>query len=231
MKLLVFGIHPDDAELGCGGTIARLAARGHEVVLVDLSKGESSSNGTPEEREREAEEAARILGCKLRDNLGLPDTALVSEDADQQRAVASAVRRHRPDVVFLPSKDDPHPDHSAGGELVERAIYLAGIHGYQTGKGDERWRVENGLVYPGRREVESIVVFDISDTFEIKMNAIRAHKSQFGAGVVETPLNHPGFLASIEARAIAAGHSIGVRYGEPFRTVRPITLRDLTIFE
>jgi bacillithiol biosynthesis deacetylase BshB1 len=231
MKIVVFGIHPDDAELGCGGTVARCTGAGHDVVLIDLSRGESSSNGTPEERADEAAEAATILGCSERENLELPDTGLVSEDPDQQRVAASAIRKHRPDLVILPLKDDPHPDHIAGGELIERAVYLAGIHGYRTGSGETSWSVRNGLVYPGRRELEPDLVVDVSDTFHTKMDAVRAHRTQFGAfeGAKETPLNRPGFLAAVEARALAAGYSVGVRYGEPFKLLRPMAVKDLSI--
>lgn len=233
MKVLVFGIHPDDAELGCGGTVARFAGMGHDVVLVDLTRGESSTNGTPEERERESAEAARILGCRVRENLGLPDAGLAGEDPDQQRHVVSAIRRHRPQLIIMPLKNDPHPDHSAGGELIERAVYLAGVDGYGTGSGESRWAADNGLIYPGRRELEPDLVVDVSDTFQTKMDAIRAHRSQFGAyeGAKETPLNRPGFLPAIEARMVTAGHRVGVMYGEPFKTLRPLVLRDLSLFE
>jgi bacillithiol biosynthesis deacetylase BshB1 len=220
MKIVVFGIHPDDAELGCGGTVALCAAQGHDVVLVDLTRGESSSNGTPEEREREAAEAARILGCSARENLGLPDTGLLCGDPDQQRAVVSAIRRHRPDLAVWPSKDDPHPDHESGGGLIERAVYLSGIHGYRSGKDQQRWMVPNGLIYPGRRELEPDVVVDVSDTFKTIGTDERAK---------ETPLNRPEFLAAIEARAVTAGHRIGARYGEAFKTLRQVGIKDLTV--
>lgn len=233
MNVLIFGIHPDDVELGCGGTAARCNALGQNVVVVDLTRGESSTNGTPEERNREAAEAARILGCRTRENLGLPDTGLVSEDADQQRRVASAIRRYRPRLVIIPLKDDPHPDHSSGGELIERAIYLSGIDAYETDGGEERWVVPNGLIYPGRREIEPEVVVDVTATFQTKMDAIRAHRSQFVAydGAKETPLNQPEFLRAVEARMIATGRGVGVRYAEGFRTIRPLLLKDLTVFK
>jgi bacillithiol biosynthesis deacetylase BshB1 len=231
MKIVVFGIHPDDAELGCGGTVALCSTQGHNVVLIDLTRGESSSNGTPEEREQEAAEAARILDCRSRENLELPDTGLMGEDPEQQRAVVSAIRRHRPDLVVWPSRDDPHPDHVSGGALIERAVYLSGIHGYRSGDDEDRWMVPNGLIYPGRRELEPDVIVDVSDTFQTKMDAIRAHRTQFGAheGVKDTPLNRPEFLAAVEARAVTAGYRIGVRYGEPFKTLKTLGVKDLSI--
>ena len=228
MKIVAFGIHPDDIELGCGGTVALFAKRGHQVVLIDMTRGESSSNGTPEERAAEANEAARILGCEGRLNLELPDAGLNSQDAEQQRATVAAIRNQRPELVLLPSKDDPHPDHSSGGELIERAIYLSGIHGYRAGGSDSSWSPRNGLVYPGRRELEPHIVVDVSDTFATKMSAIKAHQTQFSsfAGAKDTPLNRPGFLGAIEARAVGAGHRVGARYGEPFRLLRPLSIED-----
>jgi bacillithiol biosynthesis deacetylase BshB1 len=228
MNIVAFGIHPDDIELGCGGSVALFVSLGHDLVLVDLTRGEASSNGTPQERCKEADEAARILGCAGRVYLDLPDTGLNAQDPDQERATAGAIRRYRPDLVMLPSRDDPHPDHSSGGQLIERALYLAGIHGYRTGGGEPRWRVRDGLIYPGRRELDPDVVVDVTGTFATKMKAIRAHHTQFEIfeGAKETPLNRPGFLGAVEARAVASGYRIGVQYGEPFKLLRPIAIED-----
>jgi bacillithiol biosynthesis deacetylase BshB1 len=229
MKILVFGIHPDDIELGCGGTVAKSTARGHEVVLVDLTRGESSSNGTPGQREAESREAARILGCTRRENLGLPDAGLVSEDAGQQRVVVSFLRSCQPDLIMIPLKDDPHPDHASGGELIERAVYLAGIQGYPSNNGEPRWTLKQALVYPGRRDLRPDVIVDVSDTFQTKMDAVMAHRSQFSVfdGAEVTPLNRPGFLRVIEARAVTFGHQIGVSHGEPFALLKPFGIHDL----
>ena len=229
MKILVFGIHPDDIELGCGGTVAKSTAQGHEVVLVDLTRGESSSNGTPEQRERESREAARILGCARRENLGLPDAGVTSEDTGQQRAVVSILRRCQPDLIMIPFKDDPHPDHASGGELIERAVYLSGIQGYPSRDGEHKWTVKQALVYPGRRDLQPDVIVDISDTFQTKMDAVTAHQSQFALfdGAEATPLNRPGFLGVVEARAVTFGHQIGVSYGEPFGLLKPFEIKNL----
>lgn len=228
MKLLAFGIHPDDVELGCGGTIALSAHHGHEVTIVDLTRGESSSNGTPEERAREAEAAARILGCGERRNLGLPDAGVRSEDPEQRLAVVRAIRTVRPRVVLVPNGDDPHPDHACGARLVEHALYLAGIHGYDRG-GSEAWRVERWLAYSGRRPVRADVVVDITPVYEAKRRAIAAHRTQFEAseGSVATPLNVPDFLSVVEARDSVHGRMIGVRWGEAYQSPRPVGLGDL----
>lgn len=227
MRLLVFGIHPDDIELGCGGTVAAHVKAGHDVVLADLTQGEASSNGTPEDRAREAAAAAGILGCKERVSVGLPDAGIRSEHPDQQRLVVEVIRRVRPEIVLVPNANDPHPDHRSGGVLVERALYLAGIHGYAAE--GEAWKVRIALMYSGRREVKPDIVVDVSQVYDIKRRAIHAHVTQFGAsaGSKPTPLNAPGFLSVVEARDRTHGHFIGVEYGEALETLEPLPIPDL----
>jgi len=230
MRLLVFGIHPDDVELGCGGTVAVHSRAGHDVVLADLTRGESSSNGTAEERAREAQDAAAMLGCRERRNLTLPDAGVRADDPEQQRAVVQSIRDVRPDVVLLPFGDDPHPDHASGAALVERALYFAGIHGYRTAA--PAWKVPAALVYSGRRVVRPDVVVDITAVQEVKMRAIRAHATQFGGGEgrVATPLNDPDFLEVVVARDRTHGALVGVRYGEAFHARSPVPLSDFGVF-
>lgn len=237
MKIMAFGIHPDDTELGCGATIAKCAAQGHEVTLVDLTRGENSSNGTPEERAREAAQAAKILGCRRRENLGIPDAGVQAENPEFQRRVVDAIRQFCPDVVLFPLADDPHPDHQSGGVLVERAIYFSAVDGYKTGGTSRRgcagpWAVKQGLIYPGRRDLDPDVIVDVTGTFQTKMDAVRAHQTQFvrGNSAKATPLNQPDFLSTVEARARWAGSLIGVRYGEPFMTLKAVKLEDLSVF-
>lgn len=238
MRILVFGIHPDDVELGCGGTVALCARQGHEVTIVDLSRGEASSNGTPEERALEAAEAARILGCNSRINLEIPDAHVRSDDPEFRRRVVASVRRFQPGLVILPSGDDPHPDHAAGALLLEQALYLAGVHGFDAGGRDggtgstAPWAVKHGLVYPGRRDLDPDVIVDISGTFDQKMASIRAHKSQFTTdrGSKATPLNRPDFLSAVEAHCRRAGHLIGAQWGEPFKLLHKLAINDFSIF-
>ena len=231
MKITVLGVHPDDIELGCGGTVALCVRDGHVVTLVDLTRGEGSSNGTPEQRAGEAEAAAAILGAPRR-NLGLPDAGIVSEDVEQVAVIVSALRELRPNVVLIPSGDDPHPDHVSGAALVLRGLYLCGVHGFRPQECGEAWRVAQALIYAGRRDVEPAVVVDITDTFSTKLRAIEAHVSQFrpSAQAKRTPLNTEQFLSSVEARNRVAGHRIGASYGEAFATLNPIGLSSLTMF-
>jgi bacillithiol biosynthesis deacetylase BshB1 len=230
MKIIVFGIHPDDIEIGCGATVALCVRQGHDVVLVDLSDGASASNGTPEERAVEAEEAARILGVTRRVNLGLPDTAVHSEDPAQLEKVVSIIREVRPHLALVPNSDDPHPDHASGGRLVERALYFSGVHGYRSNQAS--WKVETSLVYAGRLEIKAHVIVDVSDTYGLKIKALQAHKTQFipAPDRNKTPLNSPSFMKSLEARLRLHGHQIRAEYGEPFRILNPLAVTDMDIF-
>ncbi len=235
MRIMALGIHPDDVEIECGGTVALCAAAGDDVTIVDLTRGESATNGTPEERAREASEAARILGVARRENARIPDAGVQSEDPDQTRAVVTIIRAHRPDLVLIPNPDDPHPDHASGGTLIQRAIFLSNVNGYGTerdGKRQERWNVGRALVYSGRREVRPDVVVDITDHFETKLASVRAHASQIGSnrGALATPLTDPRLFGSIEGRALVAGRRVGVTYGEAFQLLAPLGLPDLHFF-
>jgi bacillithiol biosynthesis deacetylase BshB1 len=233
MRVLAIGIHPDDVEIGCGGTLAVLARRGDEVTILDLTRGESSTNGTPEQRAREAEEAARILAAKARFNAELPDAGVRSDDPAQVRAVVAIIRTVRPHVVLLPHADDPHPDHAAGGVLSRHAVFLADVNGYpsdEAGARQARWRVARALVYGGRREVRADVVMDVTAVYDAKVAAIRAHASQLGAraGALATPLTDPRFLAVVDARDRLAGRKVGATFGEAFELVAPVALSDFT---
>jgi bacillithiol biosynthesis deacetylase BshB1 len=231
MNISFIGIHPDDIELGCGGAVIIAVAGGHDVTLIDLSSGDSSSNGTPGDRAREADAAARILGVSRRINLGLPDTGILSESAEQVMAVVESVRRSRPELVFIPTKNDPHPDHASGGELIERALYLSAIQGFETGH--EAWKPGSVFLYMGRRDVEPHLVLDVSAVQDVKKEAILAHRSQFvlEAGRKPTALNSPEFLPFVESRSRIFGRMIGAAFGEPFQITQPLRLNDLAAFK
>jgi bacillithiol biosynthesis deacetylase BshB1 len=233
MRIMAIGIHPDDVEIGCGGTVAVCAAAGDEVTIVDLTRGEASTNGTPEERAREAAEAARILGARRRDNAGLPDAGVRSEDGAQTNAVVAVIRAHRPHIILVPNPDDAHPDHASGGMLIQRAAFLSNVNGYVTerdGKRQERWLVGRMLVYSGRREVQADIVVDITSHYETKLASVRAHASQVGGGKGSLPtrLNDGGLFRSAEGRALVAGRRIGVTYGEAFQILAPIGLKNFS---
>jgi bacillithiol biosynthesis deacetylase BshB1 len=234
MRITAIGIHPDDVEIGCGGTVAVCAAAGDEVTIVDLTRGESSTNGTPDVRAEEAAEAARILGATRRDNAGLPDAGVRSEDAAQTSAVVTMIRAYRPHILLVPNPDDAHPDHASGAMLIQRAAFLSNVNGYVTerdGKRQERWLVRRMLVYSGRKEVHADIVVDITSHYETKLASVRAHASQVGAGKgsLPTKLNDGGLFRGTEGRALVAGRRIGVTYGEAFQIIAPIGLKNLGV--
>jgi len=226
LDALFFGAHPDDVELTSGGLAALLAAQGHRVGIVDLTRGECGSRGTVEERAAEAQEAARRLGAAARETLGLPDTALDRRDRTQLRAVVECLRRHRPRLVVAPDREDPHPDHVEGGALVARAGYLAGLARFAGG--GERHRPEQLLLALYRTGRAPQLVVDVSAVWERRREAIAAHHSQLdaGRGGASTYLTAPDFLAEIEGRARHWGALIGVRYGEAYRAHGPLRLAD-----
>ena len=222
---LFFGAHPDDVELSSGGLAALLAMHGHRVTIVDLTRGEAGSRGTPEGRAREAEEAARRLGVEGREGLALPDLGLDRSSREQLAAVVGCLRRHRPRLVVAPYPDDPHPDHVEGSHLVRRAAYLAGLARFPAP--GERFRPGRLLFALYRTAAAPHLIVDVGAAWERRAAAVSAHASQLGGGAgPETYLTTPEFLAEIEARARHWGSLIGARHGEGYRAIGPIAVAD-----
>jgi len=233
LDALFFGAHPDDVELTSGGLAARLAAHGHAVGIVDLTRGEAASRGTPEERALEAAEAAKALGVAERINLGLPDLGIDRSDHVQLRVVVGAIRAHRPQLVVAPHHDDAHPDHVEGAHLVARACYVSGLKRFDAP--GERHRPARLLFALYRTDRSPQLVVDVSGVWERRVAAVAAHKSQLGSPDLEaregkagaaTYLTHPDFLAEVEARARSFGALIGTRYGEGYRARGPVAIHD-----
>jgi bacillithiol biosynthesis deacetylase BshB1 len=222
---LFFGAHPDDVELTSGGLAALLAFHGHAVAIVDLTRGESSSRGTVEERAGEAEAAARVLGVAARIPLGLRDLGLDAGDREQQRAVVACLRAHRPRLVVAPERHDEHPDHVQASALVRRACYLSGLVKFNAE--GERFRPGRLLFALYRSVRPPHLVVDVSAVWERRMEALEAHRSQLaGTPGPPTYLTDDGFRAEVEARARVFGAAIGSRYGEGYRTAGPLAVRD-----
>ncbi|OQP06075.1 bacillithiol biosynthesis deacetylase BshB1 [Geobacillus sp. 46C-IIa] len=225
--LLAFGAHPDDVEIGMGGTIAKYVRRGYRAVICDLTKAELSSNGTVDERQKEAAEAARRLGVSERLNLELPDRGLSVEEEAIHRIVA-VIRRYRPQVVFAPYWEDRHPDHGQCARLVEEAVFSAGIRRYGAGELGGAHRVRSVYYYMINAFCRPHVLIDISETVHDKLSSLRAYESQFERrpGSVETPLTN-NYIEMIESRERWFGQQIGAAYAEGFLTKTPIHLFDL----
>lgn len=224
VDLLAFGAHPDDLELSCGGWLALAARGGQAVGLVDLTAGELATNGTVEERAREAAAAAEVLGVRFRENLGLPDGGIDDTEAAQLAAVVARLRRHRPTLVLAPALEARHPDHAAAGRLLQRAVFFAGVGGYRPDLG-ERHRPLRLVGYPERHEVGADFVVDVGSVYDTKRAAIACHASQVGDGR-PTLVNDPVGRDAFEVRDRYWGASIGVAYGEPYLLGTPLPLSD-----
>lgn len=226
VDVLAFGAHPDDVELGCGGTCAALAARGHAFGIVDLTRGEMATRGTPEIRAREAAEAARVLGARFRANLDLGDGDLKTDRAAQLRVV-EAVRRARPRLVLAPWTEDRHPDHERAGRLVGEAAWYAGLAKLETGLPPHR--PDQTIFYSAYALLPASFLVDVTGFFETKLSALRAHVSQFHDASSREPstvVSSKVFWESVEARARAYGRIANVVYAEGFLSKAPPTLAD-----
>lgn len=227
VDLLAVGPHPDDVELAVGGTLLRHARAGRRVAIVDCTRGELGTRGTPEIRAREAEEAARRLGVAARLNLELPDGALFDDDAARRRLVR-AIRALRPVVILAPHEADLHPDHERAGRLARDATFLAGVAKYEPGLAPHRARVV--AHYPSHRQFEPSFVVDVTDVFEDKRRACLAYASQFhdpASTEGATYLSRPEFWEWWEGKARYFGSLVGARYGEPFLVAGPLRVDDV----
>lgn len=236
LDLLVITVHPDDAELACGGTILKHVDMGRRVGVVDLTRGELGTRGTPELRLEEAGRAAEILGLAVRDNLKLRD-GFFRNNEEHQLAVIRAVRKYRPEIIISNALFDRHPDHGRAGDLVNDAVFLSGLRKIVT----EEDGVEQ-LPHRPRLLLQSIqdqyikpdIVVDVSAQWEDKIRAIKAFGSQFysesyRSDEPQTYISNPDFMDYIESRAREYGKYIGAKYGEGFTCRRLLGVDDLFV--
>jgi bacillithiol biosynthesis deacetylase BshB1 len=225
VDLLVFGPHPDDLEIGLGGTIAKHAQLGHRVGLCDLTRGELGTNGTPEQRVEESEAARAVLGAEWRENLRLPDGDIGGDPA-HLRTIVELIRRARPKTIAVPYGKDRHPDHRAASRLLTRAAFMSGLARY--GAGGEKWRADWLLYYFINDSTRPSFVVDVSAQYDIKRTSLACHRSQFAppdTGASATRLNTPLFQQLIESRDAQFGALVGVRFAEGL-VVRELMMRD-----
>lgn len=233
LDILAIAAHPDDAELGCGGTIAKHTSLGYKVGIVDLTRGELGTRGTPETRRKEASDSAKILGVSARENLGLPD-GFFQNNSESQLAVIRAIRTYQPRIILANAVYDRHIDHGKGANLAYDASFLSGLVKIETvnaeGKKQAAWRPEAVYHYVQSQFITPDFVIDISAEWETKMSAVKAFSSQFfnpDSKEPETYISKPGFLRMLEARAVEYGHAIGATYGEGFTVRRFIGIDSL----
>ena len=242
MKLDILAItaHPDDVELCCSGTLLAQMALGKKVGIVDLTRGELGTRGTPEGRILEGLEAARIQNISVRENVGLAD-GFFKNDEQSQKAIIHYIRKYQPDIIITNAIEDRHPDHGRGAQLVADSCFYSGLRMVETldenGQPQEAWRPKNVFHSVQDRYIKPDFVVDITAFHDQKLRAIRAFKSQFHIPEYDATSNEPqsyisspDFLEFTIARAREMGHSIGVTFGEGFTTYRKLGVRDLSVF-
>jgi N-acetylglucosamine malate deacetylase 1 len=242
MKLDILAItaHPDDVELSCAGTLLAQIALGKKVGLLDLTRGELGTRGTPEGRLQEAANASAILGLSVRDNAGLAD-GYFTNDEQHQRVIMSFIRKYQPDIVITNAIDDRHPDHGRAARLVADSCFYSGLRMIQTqdeqGGEQPAWRPRQVFHAIQDRFIKPDFVVDITPYMDKKIEAMLAFRSQFFVpdyqGSSDEPQSYistPEFFEFIRARAQEMGHAIGVKYGEGFTTPRMLGVQDLSVF-
>ncbi len=227
VDVLAIGAHPDDIELSCGGTIAKLVKDGHKVALADITQGELGTRGNKEIRAKEALEAAKILGVVTRRNLKIPDGNIEVSETNLKKVIM-LIRELRPKILVIPHSVERHPDHVHTHRLCKEAWFYAGLRKISTslhGKVQKPHRPDNFFEFMQWYEFPPSFIVDISSTFDIKMSAIKAHASQFHnpeSRDPETLLSRPEFLGHIKTDCEYFGKKIGVRYAEAFHSWAPL---------
>lgn len=230
LDILAIVAHPDDAELGCSGTLIKEIAAGKKVGIVDLTQGELGSRGSAELRKKEADKASKIMGLSARENLEMLD-GFFNENLQNLMRVVTAIRKYKPDIIITNAISDRHPDHGRGSELVQRSAFLSGLVKIDTddkGKWQEPWRPKAVYHMIQDRYIKPSFVVDITDHFEKKIEAIKAFSSQFFTGdsnaqstdKTQTPISTPDFMHFLESRAREFGREINVKYAEGFTVER-----------
>jgi bacillithiol biosynthesis deacetylase BshB1 len=232
LDILVIAAHPDDAELACSGTIAVQIAKGYKVGIVDLTRGEMGTRGTPEIRLQESEAASKILGISIRENLGFKDIFFKDDDSHRLEIV-KIIRKYKPEIVLANAVSDRHPDHQKGGSVASTACFMSGLRKIETtldGEVQDAWRPKLVYHYIQNNYIKPDFVVDITEFWETKIESIKAFRSQFYDPNSPEPksfISSEEFLDFIEARSREFGHSIMVKYGEGFTVERTLGISDL----
>lgn len=235
LDALFFAAHPDDAELCCGGTISALEKSGYKTGIIDLTKGELGTRGSVNLRKKEAANASKILGVKYRENLGIPDGNIQNTPQNRLKII-KAIRKYCPKIIFFPHYIDRHPDHYNTHYLVKDAAFYAGLDKILT-KGYNAYRPKRSIYYMQSNAFEPNFLFDISATYEKKLEAVKCYSSQFFTGSridkkdKETFISSKGFMEYVEARSRFYGFQAGVKYAEAFYTEEKMKLNPDTLFK
>jgi bacillithiol biosynthesis deacetylase BshB1 len=234
LDILVLSVHPDDAELGCAGTILKHIALGKKVGIVDLTRGELGTRGSAEIRDKEAAEAGKILGLAARENLAIPD-GFFENTKEYQLKVIAAIRKYQPEIIITNAYHDRHPDHGRACELVTDSAFLSGLRKietyYEDGKLQEPWRAKILLHFIQDVYIKPDIVIDVTDYWDKKIESIFAYGSQFynpnWEGEPQTYISSPEFIAVVEARAREFGKDIHVKFAEGFTSKKILGVDNL----
>ena len=232
LDILAFGVHPDDVKLSCSGTILASIHQGKKVGIVDLTRGELGTRGSAEIRDREAADAAKILGVHHRENLRMAD-GFFTHSEENIRKIIVVLRKFRPSVILANAVEDRHPDHGRSAKLVADAAFLAGLQKIETvdenGTPQQAFRPTQVFHYIQDRVLTPDFVFDVTPFYEKKMESIRAYTTQFYSAESNEPstyISSPQFLETVKGRDMMMGKKIGVLYGEGFITEKTVGILD-----
>jgi N-acetylglucosamine malate deacetylase 1 len=235
VDILAMGVHPDDVELGCSGTIMASIAQGKKVAVVDLTRGELGTRGTAETRATEAAAAAAIMGIQARENLGLADGFFMNDEPTIKKVIA-VIRHYQPEILLCNAPEDRHPDHGRSAKLVSDAAFLSGLRKIETqynGKKQEAWKPAYVFHYIQDRFITPNFVFDISAFMEAKIQSILAYSTQFynpDLNEPQTYISNPEFMEGVKARATMLGKRIGVKYAEGYITDKMVGIHNFDAF-
>ncbi|HVM88921.1 MAG TPA: bacillithiol biosynthesis deacetylase BshB1 [Puia sp.] len=238
LDILAIAVHPDDVELGCSGTLMMEKLQGKKTGVIDLTRGELGTRGTPELRAQESAKAAAVMQLDVRENLGMAD-GFFKNDEKHQRVLIQAIRKYQPEIVLANNLDDRHPDHGRAGHLISDACFLSGLRKIETeddeGKLQNAWRPKYVFHYIQDRYYDPSFVYDVTKVFDRKVESIKAYSSQFFSSEYkenepQTYISTPEFLNSIIGRHQMYGKMIGVPYAEGFISEKMIGIRAMDSF-
>ena len=235
LDILAFGVHPDDVELGCSGTLLASVAAGKKIGVVDLTKGELGTRGTAETRKDEAAEAAKVLKASVRENLEMSDGFFQNDEVNLKKVIG-VIRKYRPEIILSNAVEDRHPDHGRSAKLVEDAAFLSGLIKVETKVGEivqEAWRPKYVFHYIQDRFLQPDFIFDITNFIEGKLESVKCYKTQFFNPELDGPqtyISSPEFFETITARAMMLGKRIGVKYAEGYISKKMIGVQSFDAF-
>ena len=234
LDILAIGVHPDDVELSCAGTILKHIKMGKKVGVLDLTKGELGTRGSAELRMEEAKKAAELMNLDVRVQLDFAD-GFFTNDEQHQREIIQVIRLCKPDIVLANAIDDRHPDHGRASKLISDACFYSGLVKVETeydGQQQEAWRPKAVYHYIQDRHLEPDFVVDVSEFMDQKLEVIKAYGSQFfnpDSSEPETPISGESFLDVVKAKMAVLGRQIGVDYAEGYTAERYVGVDDITM--